>query len=59
MDQMPNSHHWMVPDHSRTRIPHNFLDFLAHLWFVAMHGAVLASGFFKAEGTFFQALFCI
>ena len=59
MDQMLDRHHWVVPDHARAGVTHDFLDALAHLRFVAVYGAVLAGGFFKAEGTFFQAFFCI
>ena len=59
MDKMPDRHQGVVPDHARASETHDFLDALAHLRFVAVYGAVLAGRFVKAEGTFFQTLFCI
>ena len=59
MDQMTDRHHGVVPDHARAGITHDFLDALAHLGVVAVNCAVLAGGFFKAEGAFFQSFFRI
>ena len=56
MDQMPDGHHRMVPDHARTSKPHDFFYSLAHLGFIAVDRAVLAGGFFNPEGTFGEAL---
>lgn len=59
MDQMPDGHHRMVPDHARAGKAHNFPDPLAHLWFVTMNGAVLAGGLFDPKGAFGQPLFSV
>ena len=55
MDQMPDGHHGMVPDHARTSEAHDVFDPTAHLGFITMNRAVLAGGFFNPEGTFGEA----
>lgn len=59
MDQVPDSHHGVIQDHSRSGVAHDVFDALAHLGFVAVDGAVLAGGFFITEGAFIQALICV
>ena len=50
MDQVPDGHDWMMPDHARAGVAHRFPDLLAHLGLVAVHCAILAGGFFDPEG---------
>ena len=57
MYQMPDCQYGMVPDHARSGIAHNLFDALAHLGFIAVHGAVLAGWFFFSEGAFVQPFF--
>ncbi len=59
MNYMTDGHHWVMPDHTGTGIAHDFLDPLAHLGAVAVNCAILAGGFFYAEGTFVQSFFRI
>jgi len=57
MNQVPDCHHRVVPDHARASVAHHFPDPLAHLRFVAVHRAVLAGGFFVPEGAPGQPFF--
>lgn len=52
MDQMPDGHYGVVPNHARTGKAHDFFNTLAHLGFITMDRAVLAGGFFNTKGTF-------
>ena len=54
MDQVPDRHDWVMPDHARAGITHHIPDPLPHIRFVAVNSTVLAGGFLDPEGAIGQ-----